>query len=151
MRGRSKHTRRYRPKGWAHHLNRDLAERNHDSLQNRKADEGLAGADATTLFLADLQRNELPLLSRDAELELARRARNGDERALEQLVSSNLPLCVYLAKRSKSRGRRKGLAFGDLVGAGVIGLHDAIKHFDPERGVPLASFAYLDILGAIRD
>jgi RNA polymerase sigma factor (sigma-70 family) len=58
---------------------------------------------------------------------------------------------VSLAKRTKSRGQAKGLALSDLVSAGVIGLRTAIKRFDPDRGVRLASFAYSYILGAIRD
>jgi RNA polymerase primary sigma factor len=133
--------------GRAHYLDRHPREQG-NAL---KGNDGLAGADATTFFLRDLRKLGVPLLTREEEVALARRARVGDERALEKLVSANLRLCAYLAKRSKAKGRAKGLAFGDLVNAGVIGLRDAIKHFDPERGVRLAALAYIYILGAIRD
>jgi RNA polymerase primary sigma factor len=120
------------------------------AIKNMKGRDGLAGADSTTLFLADLKKNGVPLLSREQEIDLARKVRAGDEQALGHLVAANVPLCVYLAKRTKSSGREKGLEFGDLVNAGVIGLRTAIQKFDPERGV-LANFAYAHILGAIRD
>jgi RNA polymerase primary sigma factor len=113
--------------------------------------DGLAGADSTTLFLADLKKHGVPLLSREQEVDLARRLRAGDERALERFMSANLRLCVHLAKPFKSRGQGKGVALSDLVSAGVIGLQAAIRRFDPDRGVPLASFARSYILGAIRD
>src|SRR2546425_1203795 len=121
------------------------------AIDKMKDDDGLADADATTLFLVDLRKHGAALLTREQEVDLARRARGGDERAIEQLVSANVRLCVYVAKRTKARGRAKGRDFGDLVNAGVLGLREAIKHFDPERGVRLASFGYIYILGAIQD
>jgi RNA polymerase primary sigma factor len=113
--------------------------------------DGLAGADSTTLFLADLKKHGVPLLSREQEVDLVRRVHAGDEVALGQLMTANLPLCVSLAKRTKSRGQAKGLALSDLVSAGSIGLRTAIQRFDPDRGVRLASFARSHILGAIWD
>jgi len=84
-------------------------------------------------------------------MELARRARAGDERAIEQLVSANVRLCARLARYFRSRGLSRLLDYTDLINAGVIGLLAAVKKFDPDRGVPLASFAYSYINGAIRD
>src|SRR6516162_7200419 len=75
----------YRPKGWAHHLDRDLLEQDGEALQRKnrrragraindmKGRDGLAGADSTKLFLADLKKNGLALLSREQEVDLARR------------------------------------------------------------------------------
>jgi RNA polymerase primary sigma factor len=145
-------------------LDRDLRELDGEALRRKnrspragraindmKGGDGLAGADSTTLFLADLKKHGVPLLSREQEVDLARRVRAGDERALERFISANLRLCVHVAKRFKSRGHEKGVASSDLVSAGVIGLQAAIKKFDPDRGVRLASFARSYILGAIRD
>jgi len=45
----------------------------------------------------------------------------------------------------------KWLEFTDLVSAAVIGLAAAVKNFSPDRGVRLASYAYTNITGVIRD
>jgi RNA polymerase sigma factor (sigma-70 family) len=137
----------YLPKGWAHYLDRDPRQRG-DAL---KGDDGLADADATTLFLVDLRKHGAPLLTREQEIELARRARAGDERAIEQLVSANVRLCARLARFFRSRGLSRLLDYTDLINAGVIGLRTAVRKFDPDHGTPLASFAYPYITGAIRD
>jgi RNA polymerase sigma factor (sigma-70 family) len=121
------------------------------AINDMKGGDGLAGADSTTLFLADLKKHGVPLLSGEQEVDLARKVRAGDERALERFISANLRLCVHVAKRFKSRGQRKGVALSDLVSAGVIGLQAAIRRFDPDRGVRLARFADSYIQGAMRD
>jgi RNA polymerase primary sigma factor len=121
------------------------------AINKLKDDDGLADADATTLFLVDLQKHVAPLLTREQEVDLARRARTGDERAIEHLVSANVRLCARLARFFRSRGLNRLLDYTDLLNAGVIGLLAAVKKFDPDRGVPLASFAYPYITGAIRD
>ena len=121
------------------------------AIEDMKEGDALANSDSGTLFLRDLRANGAPLLTREQEVDLARRARDGDERARDQLVSANLRLCARLARFFRSRGLERLLDYTDLVNAGVIGLQAAIKKFDPDRGVPLASFAYSYITGAIRD
>jgi len=82
--------------------------------------------------------NQFPILSQDDETRLARRFRDdGDLDAARQLVLSHLRVVVAI-----SRGYMGyGLAQGDLIQEGNIGLMKAVKRFDPERGVRLVSFA----------
>ena len=79
----------------------------------------------------------IPLLDRDQEVDLARRARGGDEVAKQRLVESNLRLVVQLARRYVNRG----LALPDLIEEGNIGLLRAAEKFEPERGTRFATYA----------
>jgi RNA polymerase sigma-32 factor len=80
----------------------------------------------------------IPVLSREAEVDLANRFRSqGDLDAARELVLSHLRFVVHI-----SRGYLGyGLPMGDLVQEGNIGLMKAVKRFDPTVGVRLVSFA----------
>ncbi|MCG5540611.1 MULTISPECIES: RNA polymerase sigma factor RpoH [unclassified Halorhodospira] len=82
--------------------------------------------------------SQIPVLDADEEYELARRCQyEGDLEAARQLVLSHLRFVVHVA-----RGYRGyGLALGDLIQEGNIGLMKAVKRFDPDVGVRLVSFA----------
>lgn len=89
-----------------------------------------------------------PLLSRDCELDLARRWRNeGDEGALHQLVRSYTRLVVATA----SRFRNYGLPIGDLVQEGNVGLMQAAARFEPDREVRFSTYAAWWIRSAMQD
>lgn len=77
------------------------------------------------------------LLGREEELDLARRARDGDPRARKKLVEKNLRLAVSVAK--KYRGF--GLPFEDLIQEGNLGLMKAVDRFDPDRGYRFSTYA----------
>src|SRR2546423_13181901 len=82
--------------------------------------------------------NAVPMLSVETEVELGRRLRQqNDLAAASQLVLSHLRLVVSVARNYMGYG----LPQADLVQEGNIGLMKAVKRFDPERGVRLASFA----------
>ena len=82
--------------------------------------------------------NAIPMLTPERELELGRRYRSHDDlTAASQLVLSHLRLVVSIARNYMGYG----LPQADLVQEGNIGLMKAVKRFDPERGVRLASFA----------
>lgn len=88
----------------------------------------------------DLYRAELSRFSRltpEQEIEVAHRARAGDESALNELVVANLRFVVMIAKRFRDRG----VPFPDLVQEGNMGLMLAARKFDPERGVRFISYA----------
>ncbi len=82
--------------------------------------------------------NSTPLLSATDEHELALRfTRDSDLDAARQLVLAHLRFVVHVAKSYMGYG----LALGDLVQEGNIGLMKAVKRFDPDVGVRLVSFA----------
>ncbi len=82
--------------------------------------------------------NSIPMLTLDQEQEYGRRLRDqNDVAAASKLVLSHLRLVVSVARNYMGYG----LPQPDLVQEGNIGLMKAVKRFDPERGVRLASFA----------
>ena len=89
-----------------------------------------------------------PLLSRERELDLARRWRcRQDERALHELIQSYMRLVVSTAGRFK----HYGLPLADLVQEGVVGLMQAAARFEPERDVRFSTYASWWIRSAMQD
>ena len=87
------------------------------------------------VYLKEIVR--IPLLTREQEGELARRARAGDEAAKARLTEANLRLVVQIARRYLNRG----LPLPDLIEEGNIGLLRAVEKFDAERGTRFATYA----------
>jgi RNA polymerase sigma-32 factor len=82
--------------------------------------------------------NRLPLLTHEEEMSLARRLReHGDLSAAGQMVLSHLRLVVSISRQYLGYG----LAHGDLIQEGNVGLMKAVKRFDPNQGVRLVSYA----------
>jgi RNA polymerase sigma-32 factor len=82
--------------------------------------------------------NAIPLLSVEREVELGRRLREKEDlTAARDLVLSHLRLVVAVARNYMGYG----LPQADLIQEGNVGLMKAVRRFDPERGVRLASFA----------
>src|SRR6188768_1177938 len=82
--------------------------------------------------------HQIPVLSVDDEQDLARRFRDQtDLDAARELVHSHLRFVVHVARGYNGYG----LALGDLIQEGNIGLMKAVKRFDPNMGVRLVSFA----------
>jgi RNA polymerase sigma-32 factor len=82
--------------------------------------------------------NAVPMLTPEREVELGRRLKaDNDLTAASSLVMSHLRLVVSVARNYMGYG----LPQGDLIQEGNVGLMKAVKRFDPERGVRLASFA----------
>ncbi len=86
------------------------------------------------------------LLTHEEEIDLGRRAREGDETAQSKLIEKNLRLIIPIAK--KYRGM--GLPFGDLIQEGNIGLMRAADKFDPEKGFRFSTYATWWIRQAIQ-
>jgi len=82
--------------------------------------------------------SRIPVLSREEELDLARRLHNEEDLdAARQLVLSHLRFVVHIARGYSGYG----LPVGDLIQEGNVGLMKAVKRFDPDVGVRLVSFA----------
>ncbi|SNB52150.1 RNA polymerase, sigma 32 subunit, RpoH [Arboricoccus pini] len=89
-----------------------------------------------------------PLLTREHELNLARRWRNSDDQeALHELVQAYMRLVISTASRFKNYG----LPMGDLVQEGVVGLMQAAARFEPERDVRFSTYAAWWIRSAMQD
>ena len=85
-------------------------------------------------------------LSREKERELALKIKEGDEDALNELVTANLKYVVTVAKQFAWCG----LPVYDLVSEGNIGLMTAAKKFDPSKGTKFITYARWWITQAIK-
>lgn len=81
--------------------------------------------------------SEVPLLSSEEEIELAKRIKNSDQEALEKLTKANLRFVVSVAKQYQNQG----LSLGDLINEGNLGLIKAATRFDETRGFKFISYA----------
>ena len=86
-------------------------------------------------YMGDIKK--APLLDKDTETALARKALAGDAVAQNKLVESNLRFAVQVAKQYQGLG----LELEDLIQVANLGLFEAVKRFDPDRGVKFISFA----------
>lgn len=91
--------------------------------------------DSTKTYLREIGRHRL--LTGREEIELARAAKLGDERARQKLIQSNLRLVVSIARKYINRG----LTFQDLIQEGSLGLIRAVEKFDPEKGFKFSTYA----------
>ena len=97
-------------------------------------------------YLRDIRK--FPLLEADEEFMLAKRWReHGDADAAHRLVTSHLRLVAKIA----SGYRGYGLPLGELVSEGNVGMMQAVKRFDPDRGFRLATYAMWWIRAAIQE
>lgn len=96
----------------------------------------LARTDPLQTYMSQVQRH--PLLTPDEEKELAvKYAETGDVEAAARLVTANLRLVVKLAYEY----RRAYKNMMDLIQEGNMGLMQAVKRYDPYRGVKLSSYS----------
>ena len=112
-------------------------ERERERDSDSEADErGLARFDALQAYMREVQRH--PLLSADEEHKLAVQYQKTEDRDVAaRLVSANLRLVVKIAYEYRRAYRN----MMDLVQEGNIGLMQAVKRYDPYRGVKLSSYA----------
>ncbi|MGH0053347.1 MAG: sigma-70 family RNA polymerase sigma factor [Sphaerochaetaceae bacterium] len=96
-----------------------------------------------SMYLKEI--NRIPLLTREEENELAKKAAQGDQAARNKMVESNLRFVVNVAKKYQNQG----LPLIDLINEGNIGLMNAIEKYDVERGYHFISYAVWWIRQAI--
>lgn len=78
-----------------------------------------------------------PPLSKEKENQIMEELRNGIDDNRELLITHNLRLVVYIAKKFES----KSSSTEDLVSIGTIGLMKAVKTFNPDKNIKLATYA----------
>src|SRR5271165_2769366 len=88
-----------------------------------------------------------PMLKAEEEYMLAVRWRSGDGSAVHQLLTSHLRLVAKIAIAY----RRYGLPTSDLISEGNIGLLQAIKRFDPNKGVRFSTYGIWWVKAAIKN
>jgi RNA polymerase sigma-32 factor len=107
-----------------------------DDEREPAGEPGLARFDALQAYMREVQRH--PLLSADEEHKLAVDYVKGQDREVAaRLVTANLRLVVKIAYEYRRAYRN----MMDLVQEGNIGLMQAVKRYDPYRGVKLSSYA----------
>ena len=92
-------------------------------------------SDILRTFFKDI--NKYTIYSGEEQIELARKAKQGDERSREKLINSNLRFVVTCAKKYTNQG----IPLIDLIQAGILGLCLSIDNFDPDKGYKFLSFA----------
>ena len=105
-----------------------------DDLTKIDYDSGAKINDPVKMYLKEI--GKVQLLG-DREIELARRTKEGDVDAKNELISANLRLVVSIAKHFLGRG----LSFLDLIQEGNIGLIKAVEKFDYTKGFKFSTYA----------
>jgi RNA polymerase sigma-32 factor len=104
------------------------------------------GESSLPRYLREIRR--FPILEAQEEYTLAKRwSEHGDRDAAHKLVTSHLRLVVKIALRY----RGYGLPVSEVISEGNIGLMQAVKRFEPERGFRLATYAMWWIKAAIQE
>ncbi len=99
-----------------------------------------------TRYLQEIRK--FPMLAPDEELALSKRWRDSeDSAAAHKLVTSHLRLVAKIAMGY----RGYGLPLGELISEGNVGMMQAVKRFDPDRGFRLATYAMWWIRAAIQE
>ena len=105
-----------------------------------------SGDNGLTRYLEEIRR--FPMLEPQQEYMLAKRYQEHDDRdAAQQLVTSHLRLVAKIAMGY----RGYGLPIGEVISEGNVGLMQAVKRFDPERGFRLATYAMWWIKASIQE
>lgn len=106
-------------------------------MRQLKINKSITNRESPSLdkYLQEIGREDL--ITIDEEVELARRIREGDERALDRLTRANLRFVVSVAKQYQNQG----LSLPDLINEGNLGLIKAARKFDETRGFKFISYA----------
>ena len=91
--------------------------------------------DSVNLYLKDI--SHIKMLTPDEEKQIAIRAKEGDKKAKDRLISANTRFVVSVAKQYQGQG----LDLEDLIAEGNIGLIKAAEKFDPDKGFKFISYA----------
>ena len=106
----------------------------------------IAGESGLARYLAEIKR--FPMLEPQEEYMLAKRWREHDDRdAAHKLVTSHLRLVAKIAMGY----RGYGLPIGEVISEGNVGLMQAVRRFEPDKGFKLATYAMWWIRASIQE
>lgn len=117
--------------------------RSRASLELSKAKKSHFDEGSLDQYLKEI--SQYPLITREEEVELAKRIKKGDQAALEKLCRSNLRFVVSVAKKYQNQG----VSLADLINEGNLGLIRAAHKFDETKGIKFISYAVWWIRQAI--
>ncbi|MBN1552761.1 RNA polymerase sigma factor RpoD/SigA [bacterium] len=100
-----------------------------------RTDKPMEDQNSLSKYLQEI--NKYRMFDKEEEAEIARRIQEGDESAIQELVKANLRFVVSIAKKYLG----SGMPLEDLINEGTIGLIEAAKRFNPERGVKFITYA----------
>ena len=104
-------------------------------MENEQLKTAEETSEPLQIYLREI--GQIPLLTPEEELELAKRMSEGDEGAKEKLAEANLRLVVSIAKRYAGRG----MQLLDLIQEGNLGLIKAVDKFDYQKGYKFSTYA----------
>ncbi len=107
------------------------------SMRQLKISKSITNRESQSLEKYLQEIGKVELISPEQEVELALKIKNGDQRALDRLVKSNLRFVVSVAKQYQNQG----LTLPDLINEGNLGLIKAALRFDETRGFKFISYA----------
>ncbi len=106
----------------------------------------IAGESGLSRYLSEIKR--FPMLEPQEEYMLAKRWReHGDREAAHKLVTSHLRLVAKIAMGY----RGYGLPIGEVISEGNVGLMQAVRRFEPDKGFKLATYAMWWIRASIQE
>ena len=113
---------------------------------NMKLSVALSPEQGLSRYLSEIRK--YPMLEKQEEFMLAKRwAEDGDIEAAEKMVTSHLRLVAKIAMGY----RGYGLPIGEVISEGNVGLMQAVKKFDPDKGFRLSTYAMWWIRAAIQE
>lgn len=107
------------------------------SMRQLKISKSITNRESQSLEKYLQEIGKVELISPEEEVQLAMRIKNGDQKALDRLVKSNLRFVVSVAKQYQNQG----LTLPDLINEGNLGLIKAALRFDETRGFKFISYA----------
>lgn len=106
-----------------------------DDKMEIKVPKGIKVDDPVRMYLKEI--GNIPLLTQEEEIEIAKRIEAGSEEAKAELAEANLRLVVSIAKRYMGRG----MPFLDLIQEGNLGLMKAVEKFEYKKGFKFSTYA----------
>ncbi|WP_294564931.1 sigma-70 family RNA polymerase sigma factor [uncultured Succinatimonas sp.] len=114
---------------------REEEQENSSSLEEKDIPVPSFSGDLLVSYISSVRR--YPLLTQEDEVRLGRLVQQGDVKARNSMITSNLRLVIKVARDYRTRG----VPMLDLIEEGNLGLIHAVNKFDPERGFRFSTYA----------